>query len=265
LQAERIASWVSYNSGFNCITPRVIVQHRQWRHRGELIDGLRSAFERLPTRMAYYPGAKIRYEEFLSDHPEAETYGHTDEAHLPWMFIPDSDPTRPDETCFQRESFTSQVAETALTADGAVEYLENAVHFANGRLWGNLLATFIVHPNSMQDERIRSALDSAIAEVKYGIVCVNMFAGIAYTFGTCPAGAYPGNTSTDIQSGVGHTTNFLMLDGVEKTVMWAPFRNIREPLHFTTHNMDFGRRLAQFEMAPDLLNLGRLGLALLRS
>lgn len=265
LQSERIASWLGYNAGCNCITPRVIVQHKEWPQREAFLDSMRGALESLPTRAAYYPGARNRYEEFLAHHPSAETFGSAVESHLPWLFIPDLDPTHTDEICFQRESFTSQIAETALSANGTVDSLEAAVSFVNERLWGNLLVTFIVDPASMQDRRVRSALHSAVADVKYGVVCVNMYAGLGYAFGTCAAGAYPGNTNRDIQSGVGHTTNFLMLEGVEKSVYWAPFRSLREPLNFTTRKMSFGRRLAEFEMSPNLWNLSRLGIELLLS
>ena len=30
IQAIRIASWLVANAGFNCLTPRVIIQHKDW-------------------------------------------------------------------------------------------------------------------------------------------------------------------------------------------------------------------------------------------
>ena len=59
--------------------------------------------------------------------------------------------------------------------------------------------------------------------------------------------------------------NFLMLENTQKSIFRAPFKNPREPMLFTTRNMDFGQILADFEIDPSWWNLSRLGIALMRS
>ena len=152
--------------------------------------------------------------------------------------------------CQATESLYDQFCETALDASTVSEFLDRAVEFANGTLWGNLAATLIVHPKSFRDPQVKAAIERAIAELRYGWVCVNFYPGIAYTLRVSPHRAFPGNEISDIQSGIGSVNNYLMLEGTQKSVFRAPFRNMREPMLFTSKNVDFGRTLAQFEASP---------------
>ena len=264
-QAVRLASWLAYNAGCNCITPRVIIQHRNWTHRDRLVNALKDALSELPTRKAYYPGALDRHGAIIGTHPDAQLLGEAGPDHIPWTLVPDVDPTQAGDICFRTESFYGQFSETALDASSASEFLDRAVGFANSTLWGNLAATLIVHPKSFRDPQIKPAIERAIARLRYGWVCVNFYPGIAYTLRVSPHGAFPGNEISDIQSGVGVVNNYLMLEGTQKSVFRAPFKNMREPMLFTSKNMDFGRTLAQFEASPSLWNLSRLGWGLMRS
>ncbi len=139
------------------------------------------------------------------------------------------------------------------------------MEFANSTLWGNLAATLVVHPKSFRDSQVKAAIERAIAQLRYGWVCVNFYPGIAYTLRVSPHGAFPGNEISDVQSGIGSVNNYLMLERAQKSVFRAPFKNLREPMLFTSKSKDFGRKLAQFEASPSLWNLSRLGWALMRS
>ncbi len=122
-QAVRLASWLAYNAGCNCITPRVIIQHRNWTHRDRLVSALGDALSELPTRKAYYPGALDRHGAVIKMHPDAQLYGEAGPDHLPWTLIPDVDATEPDDICFRTESFYGQFCETALDASNIPEFL----------------------------------------------------------------------------------------------------------------------------------------------
>lgn len=57
-QAKHISTWLAGNAGFSCLSPRVIVQYESWSVRTQLIDEIGRLLAGLPTRKAYYPGAK---------------------------------------------------------------------------------------------------------------------------------------------------------------------------------------------------------------
>lgn len=264
-QARYISTWLVANAGFACLNPRVIVQHASWRHRYELIDAIGLVLSQVPTRRAYYPGARQRHAEFVSQHPESRKFGGTSAGHLPWTFIPNLDSTSTDEICFRREAFCGLCAETAIDANSIQDFLDRAVEFANEQLWGTLCATLIVHPKSLRDPGIAEAIDRALANLKYGTVSINMLAYYsAYLMGT-PWGAFPGSETYDIQSGIGKTFNTLMFARPAKSVVRAPFKRL-EPTEVLSKNaVELCRRLAEFEAAPSVGSLARLGILALRS
>ena len=263
-QAGYISTWMTANAGFACLSPRVIVQHRNWPLRKNLLAEIGNVLQQVPTRKAYYPGAFERHSEFTATHPEALKFGEPGEDHLPWTLIPDIDPTDTNDICFKREAFCSLCAETAIDAPGVPDFLEHAVDFANSTLWGTLSATLIAHPLSLRDPEVSAAVNRAIDRLRYGTVTTNILAYYStYLMGT-PWGAFPGSDIYDIQSGIGKTFNFLMFARPEKSVVRAPFRRL-EPTDVTSsHAVEFCRRIAEFEAEPSLRNLAGLGLISLR-
>jgi acyl-CoA reductase-like NAD-dependent aldehyde dehydrogenase len=264
-QARYISTWLVANAGFGCLTPRVIIQHENWRHRSDLVDAMGRVLEQVPTRKAYYPGSHQRHSEFVSHHPEAHEYGSRNGDHLPWTIIPGLDPSNTNEICFKREAFFGLCAETALEAPSIPEFLERAVEFSNRTLWGTLCATLIVHPESLHDPDIAKAVDRAFAGLRYGTVSTNILAYYsAYLMGT-PWGAFPGSEINDIQSGTGKTFNTLMFARPEKSVVRAPFKRLEPTEVLSKHAVELCKRLAEFEATPSFRKLTSLGLVALRS
>src|SRR6266568_3534332 len=175
--AEHIATMLTNNAGFNCNATRVILQHAGWAQRDQLLGGIRRVLAQVPTRNAYYPGAKERQHAFVATHPEAEQFGTPQQEHLPWTLIAGVDPQNIDDMCFSTEAFCGLFAETALDAANAAEYIDNAVAFANEHIWGTLNATILVHPRSLKDPAIAAAVERAIANLRYGTLGVNYWAG----------------------------------------------------------------------------------------
>jgi acyl-CoA reductase-like NAD-dependent aldehyde dehydrogenase len=192
-QAEHIDTMLTNNAGFNCNATRVVIQHASWSQRDQLLDEMRRLLTQIPSRIAYYPGALDRHRTFVTEHPEAEHIGISTEQQLPWTLIVGVDPESVDDVCFTTEAFCSLFAETALEADTVPEYIDSAVAFANQHLWGTLNATIIVHPASLKDPTIAAAVERAIANLKYGTVGINYWAGAGFTFGTTTWGAFPGH------------------------------------------------------------------------
>lgn len=255
-QAVQLATMLVANAGFNCMTPRLIIQHKNWGQREALVKAIAEALSSVQTRRAYYPGAKERHEAFLAAHPEAMQFGNPGGDRLPWTLIADVAADNPSDICFQTEAYCSLFAETALEAEDIPDFLRGAVEFANETLWGTLAATLIVHPASLDDPQVAAAVDGAIAGLSYGTVAVNLFPAYGYYFMLTPWGAFPGHDIDDVQSGIGVTNNVLMFARPQKAVWRAPF--MRAPDPFTVRSKrahQFGRKLAYFEASPSAWKL----------
>jgi acyl-CoA reductase-like NAD-dependent aldehyde dehydrogenase len=261
-QAEHIASMITLNAGFNCMSTRVIIQHEAWPLRRRLLDRVRRVLSGTPTREAYYPGAADIHRAFIEAHPEAELLGEPGSGHLPWTLIAGVDASDADDICFTTEPFCSLFSETALAAPDVPEFIDQAVALANDRIWGTLSATLLVHPRSLRDPRVAAAVERAIADLRYGTVAVNIWAGMGYMLGTTSWGAYPGHPSHDIQSGEGTVNNALLLPDVQKSVVRAPFLThapqlLPKPPYFVSHRTapEMFRQLTYFEQDLDLKHL----------
>jgi acyl-CoA reductase-like NAD-dependent aldehyde dehydrogenase len=250
-QATQLATWLIFNSGYYCLTPRVLIQHKGWNQRHDLIAHLADVFSSVETRKAWYPGTAGIHESFMAKHPEALKFGRAEEGNLPWTLIADIDPNREDEIAFTAEGFCSLMAETALEADSVVEYLDRAVAFANDRLWGTLSATILVHPKSLKDPVIAAAVEKAIADLRYGTIYINDFTGFAICWIVTPWGGYPNHDIYDVQSGIGLINNLLMFERTQKTVVRAPFKKFPNPFQVSKRGIpSFSRKLAYFAAKP---------------
>ena len=262
--AENIATQVANNSGFNCLSSRVLVTHRDWPGSEKLMAAIRVQLEALPERAAYYPGAEKRYEHILTAHPTAQPVGPRREGVIPYTLIPGIHPEEKDDPCFSTECFMPVLAQTALAGADAVEFLKNAVDFCNETLWGTLCANLIIHPRTARD--LGAKLEDAIAELRYGSVAVNQWVAMGYVWGSTSWGAFPGSTPADIQSGVGAVHNAFMFDRQEKSVVYGPFRMWPKPPWFATHR-GMGRvfaRATRLEARPGLARALSVALASVR-
>ena len=264
---ENVASSLCNNSGYNCSATRVIIQHEQWNQREAFLDSLRKALQKVGDRAPYYPGSEQRHKMFLSHHPDADQFGTRGEGRVPWTLMHHLDPNDTDDICFNMESWCGQTSEVALPSDSLVEYIERAVDFCNDRIWGTLNATIIVHPKSLKDPAVNDAVERAIANLRYGSVAVNHWAGIVYGMVATTWGAFPGHTIDDIRSGQGVVHNTYMFDNPQKSVLRGPFRPFSKPPWFFDHRnaVDVGRKVTYFTADPSLMRLPGLLLASLRA
>ncbi len=234
-QAQHVATMLVNNAGFNCVTPRVLITHRDWPQRREFLDALETVLARVPTRRAYYPGAFDRRDRFISVHPEAHQIGSCTEGRMPWTVVRDVDAEDHDDVCFNVEAFCALTSETALAAATPEEFVARAVAFCNEVLRGTLSMTLLVDPRSMRRREMSAAVDRAIADLRYGCIGVNVWHALGILIGATPWGAYPGHSPTDIQSGVGTVGNTLMFARPQKSVVRGPFVAWPKPAWFVTH------------------------------
>jgi len=192
-QAEHIDTTLTNNAGFNCNTTRIIIMHADWSLREKLQQQMRQVLAKVLASAAYYPGALERYRTFLAAHPETEHLGIAAEKQLPWTLIAGVNAESTDDVCFTTEAFCSLFAETALEAAHIPEYIDRAVKFANQHLWGSLNVSMIVHPVSLNDPAISTTVERAIANLRYGTVGVNYWAGASFTLGVTTWGVFPGH------------------------------------------------------------------------
>lgn len=255
-QAAHIASQLTANAGFNCLTPRMIVQHAEWDKREALNRAINDTLAQVPARKAYYPGAQARHQAFMEAHESrAHTHGDTTDETLPWTYITNVDPSHTDDITFNTEAFCSLMAETALTADSIPEYIDKAVAFCNDTLWGTLTATLIVHPESMKDEAVKAAVERAVANLRYGTVCINTNGGIAYAILATAWGSHSGQDIYDVQSGIGFVNNTLLFDDaqIQKSVVRNTFRSPLSGQHpADTKFNEIAEQLTWFEAEPNI-------------
>lgn len=258
-QAMKIGSWLAPNAGFNCLTPRVLIQSESWDRREKLNGAIATYLESLETRKAYYPEATNLHRSFVAKHPEALLLGSPKEGELPWTFVTGLDSSNDDEICFRREAFMSLFSETAIEAKDTVEFIEKAVKFANDKLWGSLCASIIVHPKSLRDPQVAAAIDQAIEDLNYGSVVINHWGALAYYLTVTPWGAPPGHDIYDIQSGMGKVNNPLMFDQPTKSVVHAPFISIPDPyMAHSKTSYKYFRQDTRYQADPSIWNLAKL-------
>ena len=258
-QAKQIAFWLAVNAGFNCLSPRVIITDKNWDLREKFLNAVEAALGKYPVRKAYYPNAQRFHDDFIKAHKKAKQIGSAGEGELPWTFIPNLDSKKNKDIAFRSEAFCGLFAETAWDAKDASDFISKAVTFANETLWGNLTAYMIVADNA--DANIKSAVEQGIADLKYGTVCVNHYAGLAYVFMSAPWGAFPGNTMYDIQSGNGSVNNLFMFEKIQKGVFRAPFKKQPDNTTHTPSYVASTKAIARLFGKPTWMNFVRLILA----
>ena len=145
-QGSKLASWLTSNAGFNCLTPRLLIQQRQWAHRDALNEAIRDGLAQFAPRPAYYPGAMPLHARFIEAHPDGWQSDNENPDALPWTYITDVDAANPDDIVFQTEPFCSLMSETALDAAETADFIAEAVRFVNESVWGTLVAMIVVHP-----------------------------------------------------------------------------------------------------------------------
>jgi acyl-CoA reductase-like NAD-dependent aldehyde dehydrogenase len=234
-QAEDVAAGLTCNASFDCNANKVLILSKGWPQREAFLAGVERALSRAATRRAYYPGARDRWRSYSKDRPSIKRFGDETDEVLPWTLVRNLDSNDSEERAFAGESFCSILFETEIESADPVEFLDRAVHFANERLWGTLSAGLVVHPKSMKDPMIGSAVEYAITNLRYGAVTVNAWSGYLFAFVTPPWGAHPSSTLGDIQSGSGWVHNTAMLEGIEKAVLRHPITAMPKPTYFPSH------------------------------
>jgi acyl-CoA reductase-like NAD-dependent aldehyde dehydrogenase len=219
-QAEHLVTSKLNNAGHNCIATQVIVVPESWPQADALLDRVRAVIAALPPRPQYYPRAAAKVAAAVDGHASAEHLGRGDLCTL----VPDLS-VQGAESLVNDEVFAGAMGVVRLPGTTTADYLRNAVAFANDVLPGTLGASIVIDPATAK--RDKAALDTAIADLRYGSIGINAWTGLNFLLGYTPWGAFPGHTEEEIGSGIGFVHNAFLLQDVQKGVAWMPFR----PLH----------------------------------
>lgn len=247
-QAEHIVSSKLHNSGFNCVAPQILVLPESWNQRSALLESVRRVWRDAPLRPAYYPGTLERRGRLAGDSRytllELDAGTH--------------------EPLFTTEAFCPLLGVVTLPG-GTEEYLQGAVAFANERLAGTLAANLIAHPQTLRDHA--AAIASAVANLRYGCVGVNVWSGVAFLLPEIPWGAYPAHAAAHRGSGTGIVHNSRLLAEWEKSVLHGPFRPTPRPLWFVGNRNQarIGTALCEFESARSPARMAKVAFLSLTS
>lgn len=256
-QARHVASMVANNASFNCNAAKVLVVAKGWEHRDRFVGAVKDALRSMPARKAYYPGAEDRYRAFLERYPSAERLGDASSDVVPWTILPDV-PARAGEYALTQEAFCGVLAVVDLDASDAPGFLQAAVPFANDVVWGSLSCMVLCHPATERDHA--ADVDRALADLRYGGIAFNVWAGVIYGLVVTSWGAFPGHPLDDIRSGRGVVHNAYLFDHPEKSIVRGPFRMKPTPLWFADHKTQAAtaKALLAMEANPGYARLPRL-------
>lgn len=262
-QARHVAGMVANNGSFNCNAAKVLVVQKDWKHKERFLQLVKEKLGNIPARKAYYPGAKDRYQGFLSNYPQAQALGSGGEDVVPWTVIPDV-PAREGEYALTNEAFCGVLALVELDVPDAGAFIDRMVGFANDECWGTLSCMILIDPKTEKAHKER--FEKAIGELRYGGIGVNVWAGVIYGAVSTTWGAHPGHTLKDIQSGRGFVHNTYLIDHPLKSVLRAPFNIFPLPVWFADHrnSIELGRRMTDFEAYPSIFKVPKVAFAALK-
>ncbi len=265
-QAEHIATQKMHNSGFNCVACQVLVMPAEWDRKSALLDKVKGTIA-ASARLAYYPGAKDRLEDF-ADHSDQATA--IDRGIAPACIVTPAD-VKADGYFARQEVFAPAMSVHEINENDPEAYLRAAVSYANDTLYGTLGGNILIHPRTLRKIG-KKRFEEIIAEFRYGTIAINAWTGLGFLLTVCPWGAFPGHTLDDVQSGIGSVHNTFMFDKPERTVVSAPFRPfprnlmsggltlLPRPPWFVTNRRQHvvGRLLTRFQYKPGFLKLPRI-------
>lgn len=267
-QADGIAGAVVNNASFNCNSAKLLVQPKDWSRRNQLVDLVQAGLGRAPVRRAYYPGAEQRWKQFTEGRARLRLVGTAKEGELPFALLPDVDASVASDRVFRQEPWCTVLSETGLPGtDDPVAFLEKVVPFLNEKVWGTLCVTLVVHPKVLKDPAVKTAVERAIRELRYGTVAVNTWPAAVFALASLPWGGHPSSTPQDIQSGQGWVHNTYMLERIEKAVIRGPLVALPALPWVPGHKgvLQLARKLVEFELAPSWAKVPGITAAALRA
>ena len=223
-QADMVAASIVNNTSFNCIATKLVVTARSWEQREAFLGLVHQRLAAVPPRAAWYPGAAAAWATVAGRAAPAD-------GTLPWAFRVGIDPAG-DAELVEREWFVPVAAEVPLVAD-SIEAFCTRVHEFAARLPGSLAAS-VTKPDALA-ARDRARVELLVEHLAFGVVAVNTWSALGYSFGSVPWGGFPGATLAAPRSGIGFVHDPLFLPLVHNTILRAPLAPRLLPAWFPWH------------------------------
>lgn len=244
-QARHLASLMTINGGYNCVTPQILVFSKGWSHKSAFLSALRAELKRFARRDDTFEGVQERRQSFRREHPKGEEFGPRT-----LVALEAEQPSR----LFSEESFCGMLGWIELEADHPEEFMKKATDFCNHSLWGDLSCLVIVDGDTRR--RYERSVAQMQTRLEYGTVALNVFPGLAFYSSTTPWGSYlDGRADT----GNGWVHNNFFFDSPEKTVMEGPFIPLTpQPWVKPFPNLyRVGRALFELDIEPSGVSLAK--------
>lgn len=272
-QAKHIFSSLFNNAGANCNSPKVFVICDNWKQKEKFIDYLVKQCEHDMLPNAYYPGAEKRWKDYQKAYPEAieikSNKGLSAQDRklessipklvkpilLPWLRVDvnvDLDCEIGREKASKEYAFRNEPFAPVFTF-AYVKDFGTAVQLCNDYIYGSLSC-------SMTAKEETDEVCKAIANLKYGGVCVNAWSAMCYAITGGTWGAFPGETLEAVESGIGQINNHFMIPNIQKTVMKSPIVDMVQA-HREDDQVGFAnkfRAVGMFVLKPGLFTFANL-------
>ena len=228
--AQLTKAFVSQNS-CNCLSPKVIILDDDWPQADQFIEYFRECLSIAPSPPPYYPGSQARFQgfkeaypaevlELIQTRPASSRTDHELGETLGWLLVhmdAESDPY-----AVRNEAFAPVLAIRRISGENKCDvFLPKAVAYVNEEVWGTLSCTVLIH------DKLRSlhseTLEHAIADLRYGVVAINLWSSVVYGLDGCTWGAFPGEPLDNVASGIGLARNAFLIQNVEKSVLRSSF------------------------------------------
>jgi hypothetical protein len=246
-QARHLASLLTFNGGYNCLTPQVVLLSEQWPQKEAFLETLRTELARQSRRDDIFPNSGEKRKQWRARYPRGEIFG----ARTVVKVSPyESEPI------FAEEAFCGMLGWAELRSASAEEFLEESVAFCNSKLWGDLSCTILVDSVTRRDSEV--ALAHALTGLHYGTVGVNVFTGLGFFSAVTPWGSYRGGSSN---TGSGWVHNTFFFDRPEKSVLEGPFVPGAVPPWYKPFPRlaEVGRAWFELDLEPSQAHLAKLG------
>lgn len=250
-QAGMLAAVIHSNASCNCNAPKMIVVSETWEQKEEFLNIVETNLSEVMLPVPYYPGAAQRWQTFRDHYPQAKLVESTSglgvkERHLSKPMLSREATLLPhlaieisidltseqgrksakEEYAVNNEPFCPVYTVARLQHTETLEaFCETAATFCNNYVFGSLSGTVTVKPELQSSD----ACQHLIANLRYGSVGVNIWAGLCYSSVEGAWGAFPGESLANVESGIGRINNVLGFSGFEKYVMTSPIVSMIHP------------------------------------
>ncbi|DBB03304.1 hypothetical protein WJX82_011741 [Trebouxia sp. C0006] len=264
--AGTVVAGMTHNAGHNCLKAEVLLLDKDWPQREAFLTALRKALDEEQQRVAYYPNSDSKFQRFKKAFQGVEERGAQPMQTngfktAPWLLKTGLTPQEADVT---HENWVGVLQQIDISGGGNPEsFLPKAVSFANDKCWGTLSCALIV--DLVTQKTNATAVDTAIADLRYGSVNVNLPTILGYAVTKMAWGGFPGSTPQDIQSGNCFAHNTLLYDNIQKGVLYGPWRMPITPFWSSHHKNAFNmiQAVTNFVAKPNMADLNKAAVAAL--